>query len=156
MTRFSVFFAVALFLGACGRQIGDECRDSIECNNEDNSRTCDMSQPNGYCTIDGCDEGSCPEEAVCMRFFPAREFLSASCMPGDPNACGPQDLCLVFDGAEAGGLCAPRATEKRHCVLKCEEDGDCRDEYRCAESGRGSAVPLTRNPSERPRYCAPR
>ena len=155
MIRFGLAAIVvsATLLGGCGRKIGDECKDSLECNNEDNTRTCDLSQPGGYCTIEGCDERSCPEEAVCIRFFPMMSYLSKSCDPAAPNACEPHELCIPFP---EGGRCAPRSTEKRNCMLACEDDGDCRDDYVCRPSGRGSALALTPNPGESPSYCVPR
>jgi hypothetical protein len=142
-----------LALTACGRKIGDECRDQLECNNEENVRSCDLSQPSGYCTIDGCDEVSCPSEAACVRFFPGMEFLTKSCDPSVASTCDPQELCVPSPG---GGRCAPRATEKRNCMLKCDDDGDCRDEYSCQRTGTGTSVSLTTHPGETVKYCAPR
>jgi hypothetical protein len=139
--------------GACGRKIGDQCRDPIDCNNEDITRTCDQSQPGGYCTIDGCDERSCPDDSVCIRFFPNMEFLSQSCDPKVPASCEPQDLCVAYQG---GGRCAPRATEKRNCVATCDDDGDCREEYVCRQSGQGTSIALTPTPGQTARYCVPR
>jgi hypothetical protein len=136
----------------CGRKIGDECRDALECNNEDNTRTCDLAQPNGYCTIDGCDETSCPKEARCVRFFPMADFLTKSCDPAQPTACDPQEVCVAFPD---GGRCAPRSTEKRNCLLKCDDDGDCREEYSCQQTGKNS-LSLTGKPGETVKYCAPR
>jgi hypothetical protein len=140
-------------LAGCGRKIGDECRDLLDCNNEDNIRSCDLSQPGGYCTIDGCDETSCPGEAVCVRFFPAAQFLTKGCDPDAVSACDPQELCVRFP---EGGRCASRATEKRNCMLKCDDDGDCRDDYACRTSNTGSSLSLTGRPGERVKYCAPR
>lgn len=144
---------LALALGACGKKIGDDCKDSVDCNDEDNTRTCDLSQPGGYCTIDGCDEGSCPGESVCVRFFPAMEFLNKSCDPDAATACEPHEVCIRYAD---GGRCAPRSTESRKCVLKCDGDDDCRDEYVCRTTGEGNAVALTRTAGARARYCSPR
>src|SRR5262245_47832083 len=70
----ALLLAVAATAGAgCSREIGDDCVTAVDCN-PNGSRSCDSSQPGGYCTIQGCDERSCPEEAVCMRYFPA-QFL---------------------------------------------------------------------------------
>ncbi len=155
MTRTTIALLAAVWIVAsgCGRQIGDECKDSLDCNNEDNTRTCDLSQPGGYCTIEGCDERSCPEESTCVRFFPAMEFLTKPCDPAVLTSCEANELCLVF---ATGARCAPRSTEKRNCVLRCEEDGDCRDDYRCQATGGTNALPLTPNPGESPGFCAPR
>lgn len=153
-TNLLVALALCALAGACGRKIGDKCRDPIDCNNEDITRTCDQSAPGGYCTVDGCDEKSCPDEAVCIRFFPNMEFLNKPC---DPDAmvsgCEPQELCVSYPG---GGRCAPRSTEKRNCVLKCDDDGDCREEYACRASGQGNSLALTPTPRQVVKYCVTR
>jgi hypothetical protein len=145
--------ALCVLAGACGRKIGDQCRDPIDCNNEDIIRTCDQSQPGGYCTVEGCDDKSCPDEAVCMRFFPNMEFLDKACDPDVAGGCEPQDLCVPYPG---GGRCAPRSTEKRNCMLRCDDDDDCREEYACRPSGQGSSLALTTNPREVVKYCVVR
>jgi hypothetical protein len=152
-TNFALVLALCVLGGACGRKIGDKCKDPLECNNEDITRTCDLSQPAGYCTIEGCDEKSCPDEAVCIRFFPNMEYLTKPCDPAAPTACDPQELCVRYQG---GGRCAPRSTEKRNCVLKCDDDGDCRDEYACVSTAQGSSLSLTGTPDEVVKYCAAR
>jgi hypothetical protein len=133
-------------LWACGRKIGDECKTQFDCNEEEDTKTCDISQPGGYCTIEGCDETSCPEEAVCIRFFPAEEFLTDRC---DMSPCEAQDTCL------ASGWCAPRSSEQRRCLLRCENNGDCRDGYECRPSGQRSSMALTTTPASIG-FCAPR
>ena len=147
---------LALALGACGKKIGDECKDGVDCNSEDNARTCDLSQPGGYCTVDGCDENSCPGESVCVRFFPAKQFLTKSCDPTAPAACEPNELCVAFGTEGKEGRCAPRSTETRKCLLECGNDGDCRDEYVCRVTGNGNAIALTPTPMALARYCSPR
>jgi hypothetical protein len=107
---------------ACGQKIGDACNVSSECST-DASRVCDTFSPGGYCTIAGCDFGTCPDEAVCVRFFPAVEN-AAQCGEGLP-ACAIDEVCTV------GGQCAPRSIELRFCMLACGSDGDCRPEYEC-------------------------
>jgi hypothetical protein len=137
-------------LWACGRKIGDECKTQFDCNEEEDTKTCDISQPGGYCTIEGCDETSCPEEAVCMRFYPAEEFLTDTCQPGPQSSCDAHEVCLE------SGWCAPRASEQRRCLLRCKDNGDCRDEYECRPSGQYSSMALTTQPGARVGFCAPR
>lgn len=154
-------------LWACGKKIGDQCQTQFDCNDEDDSRTCDISQPGGYCTVEGCDERSCPGEAVCIRFFPRTELLTRVCNPRSPDRgaseCGADDLCLD------AGRCAPRATELRRCMLRCGDSGDCRDDYRCKVVGGEppdqlatengvplTAIPLTPKRYDKVGYCAPR
>jgi hypothetical protein len=128
--------------GACSKKIGDDCRTSIDCS-QDNERTCDISQPGGYCTIEGCDERSCPSDSACVRFFP-RLFLTKACTDG----CGVDELCV-------GDQCAPRASERRFCVQTCGGNGDCRGGYICREAGTAGSLPLTSNPAAKLNFCAP-
>src|SRR5262245_58986339 len=94
-----VLAVVAAAGAGCRREIGDDCSTAADCN-PNGSRSCDTSQPGGYCTIQGCDETSCPEEAVCMRYFPA-QFLTEpcnpaanDCLPGDDFCCAADEICL--------------------------------------------------------------
>jgi hypothetical protein len=178
-TNLVLTLAVCVLAGACGRKIGDKCRDAIDCNNEDITRTCDPSQPGGYCTIEGCDEKSCPGDSVCIRFFPDMKYLDKLCVTGDPKSCDPNELCIAYPppavaadagseadaGAEAdaaapmpppNGRCVPRSTEKRNCLATCDDDGDCREEYACRTSGEGATEALTPTPRAIAKYCAPR
>ena len=165
-----VGLALLVPLVACGKKIGDECQTQFDCNDEDDSRSCDISQPGGYCTIEGCDERSCPEDSVCVRFFPRAELLPNMCNPvaADRGAseCTQDELCLD------AGRCAPRATEFRRCVKTCGNNGDCRSGYQCRliggdpnamppggipqEDGQPvTAFPLTTKRYDNARYCAP-
>ncbi len=135
-------------LGACGRKVGDACKTSFDCNESDNSRTCDIAQPGGYCTIDGCDERSCPSEAVCVRFFP-RLFLNRPCNPAAPTDCHDDELCLD------SGVCAPRATERRICAHACSSNDDCRGGYDCRLAGTLGTMALVSLPPHPVHFCAP-
>lgn len=139
---------LAVFVAACGHKIGDSCSVSSDCA-QDGTRVCDTYSPNGgYCTVQGCDYGTCPDEAVCVRFFPALDVgapctsqddcvsdevcseVSRRCVPravacSNQSDCSPDDVCTV------GGRCAPRSIEQRFCMLSCSSDGDCRDGYEC-------------------------
>ncbi len=122
-----VAVAVALTLGACGNQIGDACGLSTDCSPE-GGRICDTapSSNEGYCTIRGCDFGTCPEEAVCVRFFPVSQLM---------RDCDGQDDCTLDETCSAG-KCAPRASEVRYCMLACSGHGDCRGGYECRNDAR--------------------
>ncbi len=147
---------VVIPLWACGKKIGDACRVSDDCIEEDPSRTCDTSQPGGYCTLMGCEERTCPDESVCMRFFPVDN--AATCTPGRAPAesecalLGRDYICLDT------GVCVKRFSERRWCVLRCGDSGDCRDDYQCRPSGnpRSGDVALTTRAGAQAKYCAPR
>lgn len=135
----------ALSLAACKRDIGDACKNSIDCSQE-TERLCDISQPGGYCTIEGCDERTCPEESVCIRFFP-RLDLTKACSISEP--CTASEICLPE------GKCTPRASERRFCVHSCNDNSDCRGGYQCKQAGTGGTLPLHPNPAAVVHFCAP-
>ncbi len=158
-------------LAACGRSIGDECVISTDCSAA-GDRTCDLSQPGGYCTIEGCDDHSCPDSSVCVRFFPI-DFLNTGCIPTSAPCTDAGDICIdcqrAADGAICGtdatgaaipddvqpGLCAPRSTEHRLCVKSCNNNGDCRGGYECRKGGTRGSVPLISNPNGTAQFCVP-
>ena len=161
MIRFVPAFLLvvaAATLGACSPKIGDSCSASTDCS-QDNSRVCDTFSPGGYCTIQGCDFGTCPDEAVCVQFFPGLEN-AASCAGTDGNPdqskCPPSEFCTV------ASQCAPRSIEQRFCMATCNSDGDCRDGYECrgqdlqvAHGGQDVADPSTGAPPTSS-FCAGR
>jgi hypothetical protein len=121
---------VLVLVGAgCGSSIGDSCSLSTDCAS-DNSRSCDTSSPGGYCTIAGCDYGTCPGDATCARFFPG---LATTIACAGPSECGIDEVCTL------AGLCAPRSIERRYCMATCGGAGDCRDGYECRDEARMKA-----------------
>jgi hypothetical protein len=162
---------------ACKRQIGDDCKTATDCD-PNGTRACDLSQPGGYCTIEGCNETTCPSEATCIRYFPT-QFLTTPCNPdcedrcpvdggaadgGDDggvdgsaaadavvlrNDCAADEVCL------SSGLCAPRSTERRYCVKVCSSNGDCRDGYECRLTGRQGSEVLSTIVGASTSFCAP-
>jgi hypothetical protein len=140
--------------GGCSRNIGDECMTSADCDPRGGTRTCDISQPGGYCIVDGCDARSCPEDSACVRFFPEM-FLSVPCVPPTPGTdmenavtgCTADEICLD------SGLCARRSWERRVCVQSCSENDDCRDGYECRLAGTRGTMPLTADGKSMPRFC---
>ncbi|HKA90850.1 MAG TPA: hypothetical protein VKE22_24475 [Haliangiales bacterium] len=119
-SRLHLLLALAL-VSACGKKIGDACQLPSDCD-PDGNRLCELNSPDGYCTIRGCDFGTCPSEAVCVRFY-----------PGLDNAppCATQSACAFDEICTVANVCASRANEVRFCMLKCSGDGDCRDGYEC-------------------------
>lgn len=75
-------FAIALvaLAGGCAPGIGDECGTALDCSSA-GTRLCDRTQPDGYCTLEGCEQGTCPEESVCVQFSPSEDRLATTfCM----------------------------------------------------------------------------
>jgi hypothetical protein len=87
--------AIALCaFSACAPEIGDECKTSLDCSSQ-GSRLCDRTQPHGYCTLRGCESGTCPEDSVCVKFRPAQERLATTyCMA----KCSDDDDCRSDEG----------------------------------------------------------
>jgi hypothetical protein len=137
-----------LFLAAsCRREIGDACKNSIECSYE-TDRLCDIAQPGGYCTVEGCDERTCPDDSVCIRFFP-RQYLTMAKPCQAATDCAPEELCLQ------DGRCAPRASERRYCAASCVDNGDCRGGYECRLAGTQGTMSLHANKAATVHFCAP-
>jgi len=152
IVRLALLFVVAATAGAgCRREIGDECTTAADCN-PNGSRSCDATQPGGYCTIQGCDETSCPEEAACMRYFPA-QFLTDPC---DPHPADGVTGCMADEVCLNEGLCARQSTELRYCVKTCSSGDDCRAGYECRLAGTRGSMALTSNPNTVVHFCAPR
>jgi hypothetical protein len=101
-----------LLLWGCAPEIGAACETALDCSSQA-SRACDRTQPDGYCTIAGCERGTCPEEAVCVKFHP-----SQGSSDGEEEAAQQERLSSTF------------------CMAKCDSDGDCRDGegYRCTSA----------------------
>lgn len=141
---------VATAAGGCARKIGDECSTAADCN-PNGTRSCDQSQPGGYCTIQGCDETSCPDDAACLRYFPA-QFLTKPCNL-DPsatmNGCAADEFCLPE------GLCAPLMQELRYCAATCSSGDDCRGGYECRLAGTRGSVAFTSDVHAVVHFCAP-
>ena len=124
----SAFFAAlsVVLISGCGKQIGDSCTTNVDCA-QDGTRDCDLSAPGGYCTVDGCDEQSCPSEAVCIRVFPYEDQKAKCSTDAD---CDGDSLCLPLPD----GFCVPRASERRFCERTCGNNGDCRGGYACRQA----------------------
>ena len=152
-----VLLVLAVFAAAigCGKEIGDACIVSSDCS-PNGDRQCDISQHEGYCTIQGCDYATCPSEAACIRFFTG-SFANKPCDPAtelsDPK-CSLDELCSLRNE------CVPRSSEVRYCMRKCGGDGDCRSGYECrtkdlmiehgGEPVLAPGVPIT---SSSPKFC---
>ena len=118
-----------LALVACGNRIGDDCFRSLDCSSS-GDRICDTTSPNGYCTVFGCDVGTCPEESVCVRFFSASQN-NRTCDPKTEDVS--TDDCSFDEFCTLRGLCTLRNAEIRYCMEICEDNDECREEYECRD-----------------------
>lgn len=150
------FWAAAALLGGCGKEIGDACTLATDCSpNGDRICACwncsgtdpTSDSANGYCTVQGCDFGTCPSEAVCVRFFTGGFTNNPCTQETAATDCSPDELCSL------AGLCVPRSSEIRYCMRTCDSDGDCRDNYECRDLTRmmehgGEPVPDPNHPPD--------
>jgi hypothetical protein len=153
--RFAVSLVLlALLAPACGKEIGDSCSTNVDCA-QDGTRDCDLSQPGGYCTVNGCDEKSCPSEAVCIRIFPYEvshpvcqldSSQGSNCPVGTGKCLQPDGVCGCASDLDCTSddvcvpdvphsYCAPRNSERRYCERNCGSNGDCRGGYVCRAAG---------------------
>jgi hypothetical protein len=152
--RFVVLAIATLGLGGCSKEIGDACIVSTDCSPR-GDRMCDTLPKEGYCTIMGCDYNTCPQEAVCVRFFQG-QFQNKPCTESTATTdCNLDELC------DLQGHCVPRSTEIRYCMRKCDRDKDCRDSYECRTLQRmidhgGEPVLAPGSPIDdrAPKFCA--
>jgi hypothetical protein len=162
----ALLVAAAVSVVGCGHNVGDDCHTNVDCSPA-GDRFCDTSAPGGYCTVDGCDVNTCPDEAVCIRFL--TPLLDEACTfdPAHPNSRAdcphPDDRCvcdLTINKMCVGSAhCAPESTERRWCQLKCSSNSDCRTAYECRSTGTLGAepVPTLTNPLGTPaKFCAPK
>jgi hypothetical protein len=161
----------------CSRTIGDACISNVECSAL-GDRYCDVASPGGYCTVEGCDELSCPDSSTCVRFFSlqkgrqscdAHKQVRTDCPAGQESCCKPGDLgccklgerCLCDAEGCSSGYCASEASERRYCMKPCEGDDDCRLGYQCVPTGASGAISVASRDSSgnisqpEQRYCAP-
>ncbi|MEE2644103.1 MAG: hypothetical protein VYD19_04145 [Myxococcota bacterium] len=64
----------ALYSG-CDAEVGDECQSNAECP----GLRCDLNSAGGYCTVEDCSPGECPEGSVCATFPNRQRFCMARC-----------------------------------------------------------------------------
>lgn len=144
--------ALVLLVAGCGNEIGDSCSINTDCS-PTGDRRCDQNSPGGYCTILGCDHDTCPDESVCVRFFPSAQTSTSCTTDAD---CTADELCSL------AGTCALRSAEVRYCMKTCGDNGDCREKYECRDRelmidhGGEPVLPPGDSLGDNPqRFCAP-
>lgn len=151
--------ALAGAAAGCGSEIGDSCSTSDDCNAGTTSggRSCDPGG-GGYCTIIGCDYGSCPDEATCVRFFTG-SFQNRTCDPQTEDLA--TDMCSADELCGLDGHCVTRTSELRYCMRTCSDNGDCRDGFECrdlalmkAHGGEPVPAPGERVGNNPQKFCA--
>lgn len=89
-----VVYAILLtLLAGCAAKVGDKCETNTDCGVE---LSCDLSQPDGYCTASPCQANECPEEAACITFNDQSTFCMARC--DDDSDCRSGYVCVTDYG----------------------------------------------------------
>jgi hypothetical protein len=102
--------ALAAVAAGCKPKVGDDCRISTDCS-ASGDRRCDITAPGGYCTVENCEPGTCPEdESLCVQFGAQRS---------------PVDECV--------DLQSPSPYARAYCMATCDGDSDCRSGYSCED-----------------------
>jgi hypothetical protein len=154
----AVLAGILLSAAGCGSEIGDSCTTNLDCSPM-GDRICDVTQADGYCTVVGCSGTSCPDDAVCVRFFSA-SFLFIPCDPETEDSLDPlvtpTNECTVTEICLSSGYCAQRSSEQRYCMKACEKNSDCRDGYECRLTGTLGSEPVLEPGRTRrdKRFCA--
>lgn len=165
-----VALAALTFGTACQPKIGDPCKRALDCGIRV-IRQCDVSNASrdpdreGECIVENCSFGVCPKEAVCVKVY-ASEFLSVACDPDREDIpvssdgltmaddCAPNEVCLPE------GLCADEIRARTSCRRECDNDRDCRDNYKCVGTGVGGVyvAPDPADPTAQhyAKICVPR
>jgi len=153
--------AATVFGGSgCGKSIGDACGNNVDCSIA-GDRFCDIAPPGGYCTVEGCDIDTCPGDSVCVRFYTSIQTESCTFDSLRPRGdCNVDERCVCDtsgDGTCTGAAhCAPENSERRWCMKRCGDTGDCRAQYECRSTGTLGAEPvpsLAKPQGEPAKFC---
>ena len=153
---------VVVLAAGCGKEIGDACIVSSDCDPNGQRQCIDPNNHSGYCTIQGCDYDTCPSEAACVRFYTG-QFNNKTCNPATEDSPMPPstDDCSLDELCDLEGHCVTRSSEIRYCMRKCSSDGDCRDGYECRDltlmqehGGEPVLAPGVPIDSHSPKFCA--
>jgi hypothetical protein len=85
--------------------------------------------PGGYCTVFGCETGSCPEGSECFQM--------------SDGAGGVETLCLAACTKKADCNAGYACPEFGACVPACTSDADCGDGEECTPDGTCETKPCT-------------
>lgn len=156
-----VSFGLACALGTgCSKKIGDACTTNVDCSIS-GDRFCDTAPIEGYCSIDGCDIDSCPDEAACIRFYTPLRDEACKFNPDSPRSdCRADERCVCDSSTNLVSCgtahCASENSERRWCMKRCTDSSDCRNGYTCRTTGTLGAEPvpaLDRPVGESVKFC---
>jgi hypothetical protein len=100
-------------------EVGDPCTKASDCNE---GSVCLTSLPNGYCSVKGCQSGSCPSGSECFQFDSGDTYClktctsSSECREDEGYVCDSDNTCWASQqtgNSPIGGACG--------------SDTDCKD-----------------------------
>ena len=143
------------------------CATNVQCSPL-GDRFCDVSSPDGYCTIEGCDSSTCPDSnGVCIRFFSLKVNGGHCATRAEPALTSiritralPLDCDNPSTGCEAalrhaarsGSTACARSPTAASRLLRqrehgaplvhahMQQDSDCRTGYQCLTTGYNGAL----------------
>jgi hypothetical protein len=75
----------------CAPVVGDACETALDCPTPSQA-TCDLSVPDGYCLLPGCEvNADCPADSVCVRFDRFETYCMLGC--GSDGDCRSGQSC---------------------------------------------------------------
>ena len=92
----SLLLVLCGFATGCSASIGDTCSTNVECSASMPGTICDISIPEGYCTLAGCQPNGCPDDAVCVRFDEESAYCMLNCE--DDSDCRDGHTCRKDKG----------------------------------------------------------
>ncbi|MBK8995472.1 MAG: hypothetical protein IPM35_06965 [Myxococcales bacterium] len=131
--------------GPAAGSIGAPCTGAGDCTGGA-CITEDQGWPNGYCAVEGCSAGSCPDGSDCFEMTSGKTFCLKTC--GDSSECASAYACHPTAGA-----CVPGCTGDSECestevcnpkTLNCEPKpcttGSCGSGLVC-DTASGKCIP---------------
>lgn len=127
-TFFTFMLTLGLLAGCASPEIGDSCETTYDCDIQQ-KRFCDTTQPEGYCTLGGCEKNTCPEDSFCILFRPEPDRLTSTwCMQScdDNGDCRDGYACTKADQFAGGNKKEPLAqnldkASGKFCVVSLEK-----------------------------------
>ena len=72
----AALISIASAAAGCSAIVGDSCTTQTDCGS---AMYCELSLPDGYCTLKDCVYHSCPDSGVCVRFTEDTSYCMLQC-----------------------------------------------------------------------------
>lgn len=148
----TILAALAAANLACENRVGDPCLQTIDCG-VDGRLMCDVSNlqnstdkdgKGGECTLENCSYGACDNGSVCIQVYGTSIGASQPCDPLNEDRVDQgqvvRDDCQTNEICIPEGFCVDEQRASTSCRVECDDDDDCRPDYRCKSTGEGFYV----------------